>query len=57
MLLINTAPGDQYRHNRDNDIGAFTDDDRFRDNHVRINSIATSSGPDDKFRLGAVSFL
>lgn len=45
MVRVASAPGAQYEHNQDN--GVFTDDDRFRESHVRVNAIATSSAQND----------
>ena len=45
-IRINTQPGSQYQHNQD-DSGAFTDDDRFRESRVAANAIATSSAQND----------
>jgi hypothetical protein len=45
MVRIDTSAGSQYERNNDN--GVFTDDDRFRESHVRANSIAASSGQND----------
>ena len=47
MVRINTQLSDQYEHNQDDDTGAFTDDDRFRESPIRINSIAASSAQND----------
>ena len=44
-LRINTSLGSQYEHN--NDEGVLTDDDRFRESHLRVKSIATSTGQND----------
>jgi hypothetical protein len=45
-LLTGQDPQNPYVHNHD-DSGAYTDDDRFRESHVRVNAIATSSGQND----------
>ncbi|HJX26664.1 MAG TPA: hypothetical protein VJ885_02035, partial [Thermoanaerobaculia bacterium] len=44
-VRINSAVTPQYEHNHDE--GVLTDDDRFRESHVRVKSIATSSGQND----------
>lgn len=44
-IRVTSAAGSQYEHN--NDSGAPTDDDRFRQNHVRLTAIAASSGQND----------
>ena len=44
-VRINSQPG-QYQHNQD-DSGAFTDDDRFRDSLLNAKAIATSSAQND----------
>jgi hypothetical protein len=51
MVRINNSltgddPQNPYVHNHD-DSGVYTDDDRFRESHVRVNAIATSSGQND----------
>jgi hypothetical protein len=46
MLRVNSLAGSQYTHNQD-DSGAFTDDDRFRESRVSANAIATSSAQND----------
>lgn len=46
MVRVNTDGGSQYAHNED-DTGAFTDDDRFRESRVAANAIATSSAQND----------
>jgi len=43
---INSQPGSQYVHNQD-DSGAFTDDDRFRESRVAVNAISISSAQND----------
>lgn len=45
MVRINSQAGGQYEHNNDN--GVFTDDNRFRESHIRVNAIATSTGQND----------
>ncbi|HYI11053.1 MAG TPA: neuraminidase-like domain-containing protein [Thermoanaerobaculia bacterium] len=44
-VRINTSLVPQYEHNHDE--GVLTDDDRFRESHVRAKAIATSSGQND----------
>ncbi|HEX2062357.1 MAG TPA: neuraminidase-like domain-containing protein [Thermoanaerobaculia bacterium] len=44
-VRINTLLGAQYEHN--NDEGVLTDDDRFRESHVRVKAIATSTAQND----------
>lgn len=46
MIRVNTDAGSQYIHNQD-DSGALTDDDRFRESNIRVNAIATSSAQND----------
>jgi hypothetical protein len=46
MVRINTLPGSQYQRNQD-DSGAFTDDDRFRESRVAANAVATSPAQND----------
>ena len=46
MVRINSLAGSQYQHNQD-DSGALTDDDRFRESRVAANAIATSSAQND----------
>jgi hypothetical protein len=45
MVRVNTQAGTQYEHNNDN--GVFIDDTRFRESHLRVNAIATSTGQND----------
>lgn len=44
-VRINTQPGEQYEHNREDNV--FTDDVRFRDSLVNVKAIATSSAQND----------
>ncbi len=46
MVRVNSLAGSQYTHNQDNS-GAFTDDERFRESRVSANAIATSSAQND----------
>jgi receptor-binding and translocation channel-forming TcA subunit of Tc toxin/ABC toxin-like protein/neuraminidase-like protein len=46
MIRLNTEITGQYAHNDDGD-GTFTDDERFRETHVRAKAFATSSGQND----------
>ena len=46
MVRISSVTDPQYVHNDDGD-GVFTDDERFRESHVRVKAIATSSGQND----------
>jgi hypothetical protein len=44
-IRMNTSLVPQYEHNHDEEL--LTDDERFRESHVRVKSIATSSGQND----------
>jgi hypothetical protein len=44
-IRVNNSLVPQYEHN--NDEGVLTDDPRFRESHVRVKAIATSSGQND----------
>jgi hypothetical protein len=46
MIRASSDAGSQYVHNQD-DSGALTDDDRFRESNIRVNAIATSSAQND----------
>ncbi|MGA9768040.1 MAG: neuraminidase-like domain-containing protein [Blastocatellia bacterium] len=45
MVRVTSVPSTPYEHNSDN--GVPVDDNRFRESHVRVQSIATSSGQND----------
>jgi hypothetical protein len=46
LVRVTSDVNPQYVHNDDGD-GVFTDDDRFRESHIRVKAIATSSGQND----------